>query len=424
MIKRDEQYSDALHRLVGFKYPNKEVIEATVQVTEGCSLACTYCYQHDKTPLKMSFETGKKYIDVLFKDYAKTHFAVVLDFIGGEPFLEPKLIRELVDYWYYKCIMEMDNVPWYKYIRFSICSNGTEYFKPEVRELMDYISSVTSFTISIDGNKDLHDSARIHPDGRGSYDEAIAAVNDYENKYHIQLGSKMTIAPSNLVFVYSALKHYMERGATNIHANCVYEEGWTLEDAQFYYKELKRLADYKLEHYPEIYVSLFNEAWYQPNDPTDLQRWCGGNGKMIACDPQGTLYPCLRYTPSSVGHGRSDYITIGTIDTGVDEAKLKELQQIDRRTASDDECFYCQIGKGCGVCQAYCWEVNGSVNTRTKYHCQMHQAQALANVYYWNKYYQQTGQDIHFKNYVPEEWALKIIDKEELAMLYRISGEC
>ena len=54
----------------------------------------------------------------------------------------------------------------------------------------------------------------------------------------------------------------------------------------------------------------------------------------------------------------------------------------------------------------------------------MHQAQALANVYYWNKYYQQTGQDIHFKNYVPEEWALKIIDKEELAMLYRISGEC
>ena len=26
MIKRDEQYSDALYRLVGFKYPNKEVI--------------------------------------------------------------------------------------------------------------------------------------------------------------------------------------------------------------------------------------------------------------------------------------------------------------------------------------------------------------------------------------------------------------
>ena len=47
MIKRDEQYSDALHRLVGFKYPNKEVIEATVQVTEGCSLACTFCYQHE-----------------------------------------------------------------------------------------------------------------------------------------------------------------------------------------------------------------------------------------------------------------------------------------------------------------------------------------------------------------------------------------
>lgn len=424
MIKPERQWSDVLHRLFGWKYPGLETIEATVQVTEGCSLACTYCYQHDKTPAKMSLETGKKYIDTLFNSYNKTHYSVILDFIGGEPFLEPQLIKELVDYWYYKCIMEMDNVPWYKYIRFSICSNGTEWFKPEVQDLMRYIGNVTSFTISIDGNKELHDSARIHPDGRGSYDEARAAADDYESKYHIQLGSKMTISPYNIIFLYPALKHYLESGAKEIHANCVYEEGWTLDDAKLFYKELKRLADYKLENYPEEYISIFNEDWYQPNDPRDLNRWCGGNGKMIVCDPRGVLYPCLRYTPSSVGHDRKDYVTIGTVDTGVDESIVNDLLSIDRRSACDDECFYCRIGKGCGVCQAYCWEKNGTVNSRTKYHCQMHQAQALANVYYWNKYYQLTGQDKHFKNYVPEEWALNIIDQEELAMLYRISGEC
>ena len=51
--------------------------------------------------------------------------------------------------------MEMDHVPWYRYIRFSICSNRTEWFKPEVQELMNYIGQLTSFTISIDGNNFL-----------------------------------------------------------------------------------------------------------------------------------------------------------------------------------------------------------------------------------------------------------------------------
>ena len=40
-----------------------------------------------------------------------------------------------------------------------------------------------------------------------------------------KIGSKMTIAPSNIIFVYPALKHYLEQGKTEIYANCVFEEG-------------------------------------------------------------------------------------------------------------------------------------------------------------------------------------------------------
>ena len=47
----------------------------------------------------------------------------------------------------------------------------------------------------------------------------------------------------------------------------------------------------------------------------------------------------------------------------------------------------------------------------------MHQARALANIYYWNKYYKMKGIDKTMPNNVTDEWALKIIDKEELAML-------
>ena len=43
----------------------------------------------------------------------------------------------------------------------------------------------------------------------------------------------------------------------------------------------------------------------------------------------------------------------------------------------------------------------------------MHKARALANVYFWNKYYELKNIDKIKKNYCPKEWALEIIDENE-----------
>ena len=424
MKKHSEDYNSTLERLLGWKYPDKKCISVTFQVTEACTLACTYCYQHAKSPKVMSVETGKKFIDTIFKELKDTHYAVILDFIGGEPLLQPNLISTLVDYWDYKCIME--NLDWGKYSRFSICSNGTEYDNPEVQKLFDRLGNRLSFTVSIDRTKELHDSARIHPDGRGSYDEAIHAATCYEQRNGVDLGSKMTIAPANVNFVYYALKHYLDSGRDEIFANCVFEEGWTYEHAKILYNEMKRLADYKLEHYPEAYLSFFEEDGFHPLDPNkeeDNRNWCGGNGLMLASDPDGVLYPCLRYMPSSVGRDRNDYVTCGDVKTGIDRDKLLEMQKITRRSQSTDECFYCPIAAQCAWCTAYNWESQGSINKRATYICPMHKARALVNVYYWNKYYRQNNMQKRMKNYCPKEWALDIISEEEYNMLNELASD-
>lgn len=418
--ERDISYTDSLGKLYHWREGTREVIEVTFQVTEACSLACTYCYQHNKSPKVMTLDVAKKYIDTIFKEYQESHYAIILDFIGGEPLLQPQLIMDILDYWYYKCIME--NIGWGILTRVSICSNGTEYFKPEVRKLMQRLGDRVSFTVSIDGNKDLHDSARLHHDGRGSYDEAIAAAEDFELKHKITLGSKMTIAPSNIIFLYPALKHYMDKGAEIIHANCVFEEGWTYEDAKLFYKELKRVADYKLEHYPEVYLSLFEEDNFVPIGDEDNQNWCGGTGKMLACDPEGNLYPCLRYMPSSLGDKQKP-LTCGDVFTGLDRSVGEELKKINRRSQSTDECYYCPIAKGCAWCSAYNYEVHGTVNKRATFICPMHKARALANVYYWNKYYRQNNMTERKKNHCPEAWALDIVDRDELIMLQKLTLE-
>jgi hypothetical protein len=47
----------------------------------------------------------------------------------------------------------------------------------------------------------------------------------------------------------------------------------------------------------------------------------------------------------------------------------------------------------------------------------MHQARALANAYFWNRYYLQNGINKRMKLWLEDEKALKIIPIEELALL-------
>jgi radical SAM protein with 4Fe4S-binding SPASM domain len=102
---------------------------------------------------------------------------------------------------------------------------------------------------------------------------------------------------------------------------------------------------------------------------------------MLAADPDGVLYPCLRYMPSSIGD-KQPILTCGHVDTGIEKNLLKEMQKITRRSQSSDECFYCPIAKGCSWCTAYNYEVHGTINKRATFICPMHKARALANVYF------------------------------------------
>jgi len=399
----------------------------TIQVTDACNLACTYCYQINKHTHVMPLEVGKKFIDDLldgkydnYCDYSDTE-AIILEFIGGEPFVEIGLVSDLTDY-FINSMIERDH-PWLNRYRISICSNGTLYFKPEVQKYIRRHLKHLSFSISIDGNKRLHDACRVFPDGRGSYDIAIAAVEHYMNEFQGNMGSKMTIAPENVSFVCEAVKGLIEKGYTEINLNCVYEEGWTEEHARTLYSQLKELADYMIENrlYENVFVSIFDEKNFMPMMQDDLQNWCGGTGSMLAVDWKGDLYPCIRYMESSLGT-EIEPLCIGNIYDGILSTErhcqiCQEMNSVDRRTQSTDECFFCPIAKGCSWCSAYNYQCFGTVNKRATFICIMHKARSLANAYYWNKVYRIANPSARFKIWLPKEDALKIISEDEFALL-------
>lgn len=427
-----EEFQDKVARIYPELYGedpndyNKRRLSRTVtfQVTDSCNLACTYCYQHNKSTRRMSFETAKQFIDLLlsgekgFSNYINPDVSpmVILEFIGGEPLLEIDLINDIVNYFISACL-KLDH-PWATGHVLSMCSNGILYKTPKVQDFLERNKKRLSFSITMDGNKELHDACRVFPDGRPSYDIVYDAVTDWRSKGYY-MGSKLTIAPANVKYVFKAIKHMMDMGYDTILANCVYEEGWEVEHATVLYHQLKELADYLIEtdNADETCITLFDEKLFAPMSPTDNQNWCGGAGLMIACDPDGNIYPCLRYMESSVGKNVPPF-RIGNIHDGIGQCqehsdRLKCINCITRRSQSTDECFNCPIANGCSWCSAYNYEVTGTPNKRLTYICIMHKARALANAYLWSRWYAKHFPEYKFPLYIPKEWALEVISEEE-----------
>lgn len=393
-FRENEEYGDSLNRYF-YEENNKFTRNITFQITDDCNLCCSYCYQHNKGHHKMPFEIAKKLIDeILTNDksinsYVKSENAIgiVLEFIGGEPFLEVDLIDKIIDYFIEKCIIL--HHPWIDRFRVSICSNGVLYFTPKVQEFIKKHQTHLSFTISIDGNKTLHDACRVFPDGTGSYDLAIKAAKHYRKYYDAILSSKMTLSPDNINFVFPALVNLWENEYNFIYCNCIYEKGWTTEHAKILYYELKKVADYLLNNHLERIkgTSILNLDLSQQKNISD-KNFCGGDGNMLAVDYKGDLYPCLRYMESSIGQNQSPYI-IGNVNDGIGyNQQTKDMiagLDVTYKSQSPQECLDCPVSSECGWCSALNYQEFGTINKRTTYTCLMHKARVLANYYYQNK---------------------------------------
>lgn len=370
--KKTENYQDLIARLyddhtieydqAGNPIPHNGLTRTcTLQVTDACNLRCTYCYQIAKNTHRMSFDIAKRYIDMLLEDdqendYVNTKISqgLIVEFIGGEPLLEIDLIDQVTDYLYDR-MLELDH-PWLNKFMISICSNGVLYMDPRFQRYIEKNKYHLSFSISIDGNKELHDACRVFPDGSGSYDIAIQGVKHFREVHHGHMGSKMTIAPGNIDKVFVAAVNLINLGYEEIFLNCVYEDGWDAKYAYVLYQQLTQLADYMIDNdlFDKIYFSIFEDTNFCPMSPDENDNWCGGTGSMLSCDYKGDLYPCIRYMESSLGTDAPP-LKIGNVYDGLlakpeEKEIIKCMRCVTRRSQSTDECFYCPIASGCSWC--------------------------------------------------------------------------
>lgn len=381
-------------------------------VTKDCQLACKYCYLVGKNSNeKMTWDIGKQTIDYILNEYSQSK-GIILDFIGGEPFLEIELIDRICDY--FKVEAYKRDLACFNNYRFNVSTNGINYNSPKVQEFICKNKKHVSIGITIDGTKRKHDLNRIWKGTnkeRGSYDDVVKNIPLWLEQIP-NAETKVTISSADIPYIKESVLHLYSLGIHEVNINCVFEDVWKEGDDILFEEQLMELADAIIDggYYKDYACSFFTEHIGKPMDmQLENQNWCGA-GKMLAVDAEGNFYPCMRFAKYSLRS--KDALIIGNVHDGIDKNKLRPFLTLDRCTQSKQECIDCEVASGCAWCQGENYDAadTPTIYQRSTAICKMHKARVRANNYYWNKLYrklEKEGEREAFENNKPKSNAPK-----------------
>ena len=352
-------------------YLNRRMESVTLQVTQQCNLRCSYCiYSNFNNALQrthsnktMSWDVAKRSIDFLMEHSIDNH-RVNIAFYGGEPFLNYKLIKQVVEY-----IQERYS---YKTVTYALTTNGTILTDEIIAFLID---NNVSMTVSLDGGEEIHDvNRRFAANGKGSYQAVkrnveklvnehpeymeivpanmvVSATNDYDqiNSFHLNkedLFDHVAINVNQQSNMYSSRKdasipEYSEKSAYQkflalVNALGIVPNVEAYPTAKAEVGSLLSMVENKVRQAPRT-IELPDEA--HPSGP------CIAGQHQTLIDVDGNFLPCEKVSELS------EAMKIGNVYDGFNEKQIEALLNVGRLT--EDLCKDCWAFVGCILCVQY-----------------------------------------------------------------------
>jgi uncharacterized protein len=167
----------------------------SLNVSNACNLSCSYCYASrgdfgGRQSEPMSATTARAAVDRLL-DGGDPDAPFTVGFLGGEPFVNRRLIRDVVEYAARRAAARVLDV------RFSVTTNGT-LLEPDDLALLRMHSFAV--TVSVDGDQAVHDRQRPESrPGRASWAETVRRVRPLlESPGRARIAARATVTRSAL----------------------------------------------------------------------------------------------------------------------------------------------------------------------------------------------------------------------------------
>lgn len=184
---------------------NGDTLYLTLIITNQCNFMCAYCYENDNEVVQFNKESSQILINFLLEEYKRQPYKkVIINWFGGEPLLKKDLVIQLSNT--VKNICEERNIIYLGHIT----TNG--YF-------LDYAvfdkllrSNIIFYQITIDGEKNLHNSLRPPRNGLDSYSRIFKNLKDiYENtekSLFYKIGIRNNVCTYNIESVKRFIKKF------------------------------------------------------------------------------------------------------------------------------------------------------------------------------------------------------------------------
>lgn len=316
-------------------------------VTEKCNLNCIYCFEKNKSAKSMTFETAKRIIDYEMAENNE-YDSILFDFMGGEPFVEFALIKQICEYVWSK--------QWTKKYMFFASTNGT-LIHGEIQEWLSAHYKEFVCGLSLDGTREQHNLNRCN-----SFD--AIDIDFFATTWSLQ-SVKMTVSPESLPDLYNGIRFIHALGF-RVKSNLAYGPDWSGEiNKQVFEQQLKQLIEYYVEN-PEVEpTTLVNMDLIPVAYPKEkLHKWCGMGGQMVAYDIYGNKYPCHFFQEMT---------------SGVDECK--DVWSIDYSKIhcnANKKCKECILKNSCPTCYGYNYSQFHDYCHKDDYICELKKRSAVA----------------------------------------------
>lgn len=342
-----------------------------LQVTQKCNLICGYCPyacndndSRSHKNINMSFEIAIKAIDDFIK-HSRDIKILNIGFYGGEPLLNIKLISQAVNY--------IESKVTNKKIIYSMTTNGTLLSENIVKYL---VSKDFKLTISLDGDKILHDKYRKFPDNSGSfllvysnlkyiYDNYFdywkenvsfnAVVNSYmnfnrslsffkkNNIFETSQGVRINFSDnkiSNEIIQGKGIEHKINN------LNLQNRKKYFLELMLCFYQKRKTPPNYlsdDINTLEKLDLNQYNE-FFSLDTCIHPQGQCISGATKMMVDVYGDCWPCEKINE------KCDFCKIGNIFSGISTERIAAQMNISRLT--EKECVNCWAIHHCSFCLA------------------------------------------------------------------------
>jgi sulfatase maturation enzyme AslB (radical SAM superfamily) len=200
-------------------------------LTESCNMRCTYCFILDGMPENyrrnsMTWKTAKAAVDVFFANIRKNlpiykKSLKSINFFGGEPLINFRLIRQVVEYVETTYVAEMEAAE--ETFIYSIVTNGTLI----TEEMADYFARHPriNVTVSLDGTRLINDQSRVFCDGSGSFDDVIRGLRLLKAAGCAKISLSCTVGKHNMDYLDQLLVLHEEFGFLSINLNPLLDTG-------------------------------------------------------------------------------------------------------------------------------------------------------------------------------------------------------